>query len=59
MASTRKLVLALLLGLGTWASPRARTRVRPSRPAESVDNAAERAGEALEDAGEKVQREAE
>ena len=42
-----------------WASPRARTRVRPSRPAESVDNAAERAGEALEDAGEKVQREAE
>jgi hypothetical protein len=59
MAATRKLALALLLGLGTLSLAACEDEGPAERAGESVDNAAERAGEALEDAGEKVQREAE
>ena len=60
MALTRKLVLALLLGMGTLSLAACEEQEGPAeRAGESVDNATERAGEALENAGEKVQREAE
>jgi hypothetical protein len=59
MALTRKLVLALLLGMGTLSLAACEEQEGPAeRAGESVDNATERAGEALENAGEKVQQQA-
>jgi hypothetical protein len=59
MALTRKLVLALLMGLGTLSLAACEEQEGPAeRAGESVDNATERAGEALENAGEKVQQQA-
>jgi hypothetical protein len=60
MAWTRKLVLALLLGLGTFGLAACEDNEGPAEEAgEAIDNAGERAGEALEDAGENIQRETE
>jgi hypothetical protein len=60
MAWTRKLALALFLGLGTFGLAACEDNEGPAEEAgEAIDNAGERAGEALESAGENIQREAE
>jgi hypothetical protein len=58
MAWTRKLALALCLGLGTLGLAACEDAEGPAEEAgEAIDNAGERAGEALEGAGEGVEQE--
>ena len=59
MAWTRKLALALFLGLGTLGLAACEDNEGPAEEAgKAIDDAGERAGEALEEAGEGVQEEA-
>jgi hypothetical protein len=59
MVWTRKLALALFLGLGAFGLAACEDNEGPAEEAgEAIDNAGERAGEALEGAGEAVEDEA-